>query len=387
LSWDGTTYRDFACFWRGGSDTRAGFEAYGEAFRNNRPFLNPPTALPLFAGLALLPLPTAYAVWTALNAGLVVGLVPLARRALAEDQSAAARGLDGATLLVLAAALALSNATRSNLINGQMAILTAFALLLAYLARGMGRWPLAGGALAVATVKVGTMLPFGMLFLTGRSRAVWKWLAAFVLLLCLATARVGDQGGRLERIAGEIGRLAGEGRVNDYSRAGPHSADILGLDKLFYHLGVGDRGLVRDLQVLSLALLGLALAAVVLRARAPRGLSASLLALYSVIFFYHRNYDAVILALPLAFAAGHARTANGRPRRWMAAAALMILLALYLPRRDLFALSHRTFESVLTASFVEYLVLPSATWLVLLGMLCLWVGARGLPPDEDLSRA
>jgi hypothetical protein len=89
-------------------------------------------------------LPAAFALWTALNASLVVGLVPLARRALANDQSPAARGLDPATVLVLTAALALSNATRSNLINGQLAILTAFALILAYSARGTGRSLLAG---------------------------------------------------------------------------------------------------------------------------------------------------------------------------------------------------------------------------------------------------
>jgi hypothetical protein len=66
----------------------------------------------------------------------------------------------------------------------------------------------------------------------------------------------------------------------------------------------------------------------------------------------------------------------------MTAAALLVLLVLYLPRRSLFALTHRTFESALAASLVEYLVLPSATWLVLLSMICLWVGARGLPAPE-----
>jgi Glycosyltransferase family 87 len=268
------------------------------------------------------------------------------------------------------------------LLNGQLAILTAFALVLAYSARGTGRWLLAGGALAVATVKIGTMLPFGMLFLTRRSWAVWTWLAVFVVLLCLATAGVGDQWSRLDRIGREIERLGGEGRVNDYSRAGPHPADILGLDKLYYHLGVGDRGRIRELQVVSLALLGLARGVVVVRGRAPRGLPASLIALYSLIYLYHRTYDAVVLALPLAFATGHARTASGRSRWWMTAAALMILLVMYLPRRELFALTRRTFESVLTASFVDYIVLPSATWLVLLSMVCLWVGARGLPPEE-----
>jgi hypothetical protein len=110
----------------------------------------------------------------------------------------------------------------------------------------------------------------------------------------------------------------------------------------------------------------------------PAGLLASILALFAVIFLYHRNYDTIVLGLPLAFAAGHARIAKTSARWWMTGAAVCILCAMYLPRKALFLLMQRTFSSAVVAGVVEYAILPAATWLVLCAMFCLWRGGRKL---------
>src|SRR5262249_26768904 len=132
-------------------------------------------------------------------------------------------------------------------------------------------------------------------------------------------------------------------------------------------------------------LLGLALLVVATCSRMPPGLLASLAALYAVVFFYHRNYDTMILALPLAFASGYARIGQPTVRWWMTVAALCILVAMYLPRKALFLLLQSTFQPAFVASLVEFIVLPSATLCVLASMLCLWVGAKHLTRDARIT--
>jgi hypothetical protein len=378
FGWDGKTYRDFLCFWEAGRDVRAGREAYSESVAHNCPIYNPPTILPLLGALASSSAAHSYALWTTLCGLMTIALMPACRKALAGDKCPAVQGLDTATILILTAAVAMSNAARSNLINGQMGILVGFALVLAYWGRDAAKPFLTAVALTLATIKINLMLPFGLLFLRRRDRPILIWLPLLVLAVCISTARVEDQWPRVKTIAGGIEHSTTEGQVNDYSRSGPHPADMLGFDKLFYHLGVSDRSLIRVFQFAALFVLGLSLTIVALRSRTPPGLLASLLALYAVIFLYHRNYDTVILALPLAFSVGHARTSQTGARWWMTAAALAILAIIYLPRKALFLLMHHTFSSPIVSAFVEYVVLPSATWLILVSMACLWFGGRSL---------
>jgi hypothetical protein len=269
FGWDGRTYRDFQCFWNAGTDVRAGREAYAASMARNCPFYNPPTALPLFAAVSFLPIDLSYAAWTILCGMMIVTLIFVCRKGLAAEQSAAAAGLDTVTLLTLTAALGMSNATRSNLINGQMGIVASFALVLAYWARGMMKPLLCAAALAVASVKINLMLPLGLLFVRPPHRKVLIWTPLLVLGICLSTAGVVEQWNRAKTLAAGIQHSTSTGQVNDYSRAGPHPADMLGFDKLFYHFGVTDRALDRILQLSALLVLGTMLLLLAWKGRTP----------------------------------------------------------------------------------------------------------------------
>src|SRR5262249_9459917 len=82
------------------------------------------------------------------------------------------------------------------------------------------------------------------------------------------------------------------------------------------------------------------------------------------------------LALPLAYCTGQARAAGGAARWLFAACAVAILLVLYL---DL-ALLREVFQWSQTRGVwgrvVQAVVLPYATWSVLIAMVCLVLGAR-----------
>ena len=73
---------DFRIFRRAGCDVWAGLDPYAPVRFADHPFLNPPTALPLFALFALLPVRTSLAFWTVLNIAFTLGLIALARGAL-----------------------------------------------------------------------------------------------------------------------------------------------------------------------------------------------------------------------------------------------------------------------------------------------------------------
>src|SRR6266566_2587174 len=100
--------------------------------------------------------------------------------------------------------------------------------------------------------------------------------------------------------------LSEPGKVNDYSFQGARNESIIGFDHLFYRLGLRDRRLIRTLQYLAVAASGLWVAWQVVVARLPRGAACSLVALYSMVFLYHRDYDTLILALPLVYCAAGA---------------------------------------------------------------------------------
>src|SRR5208337_288682 len=73
---------DFQLFWKTGLDVWRGADPYAPARFAEHPFLNPPTALPLFALFAALPIRASLAFWTLLNVSSSLGLVALSRSAL-----------------------------------------------------------------------------------------------------------------------------------------------------------------------------------------------------------------------------------------------------------------------------------------------------------------
>jgi hypothetical protein len=395
----GIDYRIFRAI---GADVWAGADPYADDRFFEHPFLNPPSSLPLFAAFDLLPLRAGFLVWGALNLLGCAALVPLARPALAAQER-----LDGAlvgricnpsgrianpsheqgpeppwlppeiVVVALSCALVASDATLIVMVLGQMSVLAAVALVAALAAQARGRPTAAGVLLALATVKVATMLPFLLLFLRRADWRAWAALAVTTLALCLAAVPPAELPGRLATLLERSRQLQAPGQVNDYSFEGTQSENILGFEHALYRLGLRDGTTIRLAQYAAVLLLGAWVARQVLgRGRLPRAAACSLVALYSTVFLYHRAYDTVILALPLVYSAGRARLANG-PARWLfAGCAVAILLVLNLNVTLLRSLTHLSLEWGGWGRVVQAVVLPYATWLILLAMLLLVRGAR-----------
>ncbi len=325
--------------------------------------LNPPTAWPLFELFAALPLRKGARLWTYLNAALSVALVPLAHRALR------AQGMQGMlprhVVALLAAVVALSRASDSNLALGQLATLAAFAIVAALWAQGTDRPILAGLCLSVATIKVATMLPFLLLFLRRRDLRTWVTLGVASLALCLATTRPSELPSRLANNLRNIEISASEGLVNDYSYSGPSHTSLIGLDVILHRMGWRDRGSIRLAQWCALAVMGLFVARRCLDPAYPRDRACALVAVFAIIFLYHRVYDAVILAVPLVFALGAAMTCLSRNRpRWTVFAAL-VLVPMYA-----YPWWFSSFETMARGwgtcgTFAGAVVLPISSWAIL----------------------
>jgi hypothetical protein len=372
---------DYRIFWEAGVNVRQGQNPYTVG----QPFLNPPTALPLFALFALAPFGLSFLFWTAFNVVACLLLLPLCQRVLVAQAQADTGRPQGAgpvqtlpplVLLGLLPALLLSQAALDSIYLGQLGILEALALLAALWLQGRGRPTWAGVCLALATVKVLTLLPFLLLFLRRADWRTWVALPAAALALCLLTADPTDQLGRITSLRERIGELEAPGKVNDYSFQGTRSENMLGLDHALYRLGLRDRRAVRIGQYLLLAALGAWVAWQVLgKSCLPRPAAASLVALYSVVFLYHRNYDTLILALPFAYCACQARSAAGG-RALFTACALAIVLVWYQDRTLLEPLQTQSPHWGALGRWVQAVMLPYPTWLVLLAMPALVAAAR-----------
>lgn len=384
---------DYRLFWLCGTDVRAGRDYYAIDPRRQQVILNPPTALPLFELFAALPLRKGAKLWTEFNAIASLALVPMAYRALVSQGGAEAAKLPRATLAVLAAVVALSHASASTLALGQLSILTTLAILAALHAQGASRPILAGVWLAIATVKVATMLPFLLLFGRRRDLPTWATLGGVTLGLCLSTGSLTDLPARLQNNLRNIHLSSAPGMVNDYSYAGPSHGSMIGLDHALYRLGMRDRDWIRTSQLAAMAVLGVVIARVVAHPRYPRDRSCAIVSLYSLIFFYHRVYDAVLLVVPLVACASHARSASSRSRWRLSFGFFLVLIPLFVYPRWLSLLESASPGWGLSGGMIRAIVLPIATWSVLMAIASFLAatprpaGPRGRVPSNPAADA
>ena len=170
-----------------------------------------------------------------------------------------------------------------------------------------------------------------------------------------------------------IRSLSQTGGVNDYTFAGTENTSLVGLDRALYCAGLRSAQAIRFLELGALSVLGAWLARLVWRQSLPRPALFSLVSLYSLIFLYHRTYDLVLLALPLTYAMTSLAESRGRSRLLLGTAALSMTLCLYLKVRAVIDLTaHRDqMNGIATA-----VVLPVATWLILVTLACLYCAAR-----------
>src|SRR5208337_102245 len=124
--------------------------------------------------------------------------------------------------------------------------------------------------------------------------------------------------------------------------------------------------------VMLLLALGAWVAYVALGNRLPRPAVACLVSLSSLLFIYHRDYDTLILALPLVYCAGRLGEATGRARWAYAAIGVSTIGVLYMSSTFLRCLTGLTLQWGAWGRLVQGTVLPYATWLILLSMLTLF---------------
>ena len=106
------------------------------------------------------------------------------------------------------------------------------------------------------------------------------------------------------------------------------------------------------------------------------GVASSLVALYSLIFFYHRFYDAVVLALPLVYSTGRARSERGWIRWLFAASAVAILAVLNLRLGALRYVANNAQDWGSCGRLLQIFILPYGTWFILIALVCIWRASR-----------
>jgi hypothetical protein len=377
---------DYRIFYEAGRDILAGVSPYSPSRFASHPFLNPPSMFPFFAVLALPPYPTSLAVWTLVNSVMAFALVWQARRTLLVQDGGTTSRLSHAELGALAAAFSLSDACTTTINLGQLSLLAAVLILLALEFQGRQMPARAGAALGVAAMKVGTMLPFLLLFCRKQDRRSWIVLVATTAALILL-------GGRAPRILEDvrsmlhyIGEFSKPGQTNDISYQGPLHWTILGFDHLAYRLGMRERTMLAVFQFVGLGLIGGWLAWEVIAGRVTRAQGIVLLSLYSVVFLYHRMYDAVMFVPALVYSVEQAKNRRGRCHFLFTGAMLSMLFVLYMRQKTLAKLTDWvTTHHGVAASLVETLILPQAVWLILLSMVLLRVGMADAKRPDSLG--
>lgn len=370
---------DFSIFRDAGVAVLKGANPYADVA-----MVSPPTALPLFALMASLPAKTGLLVWTTVNIGAALALVPLSQLALQVQTRRKFKALPKALLSLSIATVVLSFPIYWSINLGQLALLESVCLFTALYAQGKN-WPmLAGGALAIATIKPQTMLPFLLLFLRKSDFRTWVSFTFFVLVLCLAATPLDLLPLRMQQELVNISTLAAPGAANDYSFESAYNHTIIGIDHALYCLGLRDRAVIRITQLVILGLLGGGLAVEIGRKGLPRGGACALVTIYSCIFLYHRFHDVSILTLPLVYAWSRALFSEGRGRS--------LFLATFIALLPLFFIHSKLVEVVVEAIsskvggikwLLEALVLPYPTWLALIAMGLLYVALKTAGDDAD----
>jgi hypothetical protein len=280
-----------------------------------------PTTLPLFAPIGLLPWAPAVLVWLLVNVAstlaIAFGLAWLLDWPLRSTRA----------ILLVAAVLALAP-VHSTMASGQTGLAATAALVLGVVAQRRGSTPWAAVLYALAVAfKAQIGLPF-LVYLAWRR---WRTAVLAAAILAGATAvavgRLALAGVPwLASWSANLALLSGPGGIND---PGPLNDDRYSLVNLQYPLHTFLPAWAGD-QVTYLVI-GWAIALMVWlhTDREPRFdlLAMSTVAVLALLVTYHRYYDAVVLAFPIAWAIENVRS----PRRPQAIILLVLAADFVLP--------------------------------------------------------
>jgi Glycosyltransferase family 87 len=383
-SWDGQI------FWNAGRDVLGGVDPYA------RPeFLNPPTALPIYVLFALLPLSQFLWVWKIaafVGYGVIVPACKAAFRTTFEENRLFLSRTD---LALLAGAVVISVSVRFGIRVGQIPILISLAAVGALAMRDRNRPVGAGIFLTIMSIKPNTMLPFLLLFPPKTNIKTWATMIVSGFLLTFLVVHPFDLLDTLLRNLQNIRNASLPGAVNDYSFEGSIQSggvDFLALDYAIYHLGFRDRILISAVHFTGIVSLALFLAWQIYRRPAINFASAaSIVACLSMLFLYHRQYDAIILVVPLVYAFSMALAVRDW-RRWIyRACTLGIIGVLSEPMAQIGRLIPFAQGSGILNRMVEAIVLPLGTWVIVAIAIALAIverkGSTGhlMPAPDDCA--
>jgi hypothetical protein len=374
---------DYYAFFDSGLDVWEGRDPYAPNTRvmvdpppkavNGNVALNPPNTLPLFALFAVAPFEAGYRLWVATNIILAVVLVVLSARVLAAENNSPKAPAERMPLPLWIATALSSWSFFVCVINGQITTLVSAAVVAAIWARRKHPgW--AGLFLSIASFKPNTLVPFLMLFLRRRDLRAWVVMAAAGLALTFVAVSPGSLPGRLRSLSDRIVEYGSPGRINDPTFENYNNASMLGIDRMLVCLGVTNLQRARIVQAVVLVAAGLLLFRDVVVRRTLDGPAAgALIALYSVVFLYHRLSDAVLLIFPFTYAAHRARVVEGSARVLYSLSALVVLITLFVPGSFLDALNGPISPGNVIGLTARMLILPVATYGVISAFVLLWI--------------
>jgi Glycosyltransferase family 87 len=370
---------DFGHNWTAGRAWLDGRDPYPISIYMNYP----PYTLPLFSLLAWLPFVTARFIWLVVTVAGTIALVPLALSSLSAVDSEHNPNLIRSQAWILLGAVVLSIPVHFSVSLGQPTIIVAICVLAAILAQTRSHGIRAGLLLATAFVKPQSAIPFFLLLFKKKAIPVWITTGTIIVALSLLSSSPLHYLTRGQEFIENNSKLQNEG-VNDFTDRSDQAHSLLGLDRLVYCLGVTNRSAVRIAQLGLMTTLGLIVAWLVIDPnRLAPGAAFSLIAVYALLFTYHRTYDAVLLVVPLVYCTGCALQTSGWRRRWLhATPALAILAILFLHPRLVEVIVHHFSNIYMLGTLLRMFVLPYSSWLLLLTLVCIWVGGRPDPASN-----
>ena len=339
------------------------------------PSVYPPTALAMLSPLSALPWRFAQPIWCGLN------LAALAVLLICMHQLAGVQWFEARSLCMIAIMLAFEPVS-TTIALGQPSIIVA-ALAAASIVAGTRGGDSRSGLLE--GFAIGLKPQLAIAFAAPYVLARWRYsavVAATVLMVgCIALMRLASDNQWIANYLANLHFAFGPGGANDAGPSNPNRIEFINLGYLF-SLFLTSRSLSEGLAWavgLSLALAGLKELG-----RRPTGVMLlecmALLAAVELLVFYHKAYDAVVLAFPMAWALSPAVPIR---RSWPV---LLTLGCYILPGGvavQVLGQSHYVSRAVSSSVVWQTLILPYQAWAVL--VIALWLGGCVLRAEMELT--
>jgi hypothetical protein len=335
-------------------------------------FLYLPTSLPLFELFARVPFQTLQRIWLIANTAMLLALPVVSWFVLKESAPESAERI-GPYPYAAAACTLVTVAALWGIEAGQMHLFTSLLILAALHLKFRGRPFLAGLSLAVATLKIGLMLPALTQFCDRRGRWAWVGLASGVALLLVLGTPLQQLRDRIHENQVNIATTSQPGGQDDMAFENRISDDLVSVGRWLYCLGMRDRSAIKLLEFGIVGILGLALAGASATRRLAADAALAAACTFGTFFLYHRVYDAVLLAPALIYCAAGARREESWSRAGFIASTVAVLAVMNMPRGPGFRrLALWSVDAGIGGRFVQVLILPYAMWCLfgVMAVLC-----------------